>query len=338
MTVVGGMEDWPRTVISMQCTQKYPHLMAAKHSHRTHQNKEKPKCDRFFRAEATCHCSVALACIQELLYLFNVQVRCCDISDTIVLFHAVSSEYCRTGLLVPSGFTSVPVFAHADCWLLWHCPSAQALDVTHRASAQHTWLLGQHLESCLAAIFELLLYSVLPQSGHYQASALLCPSSDIFSLSSVCSDVLGNMKREWGLVLQLEARASSQHVLKTHCPHSNWQSYREVMTYAEVEGYQLTEPLKLFLAAWNPSIQGSSLCEDSFAEMQDSIRRSNKSDSGSLANLSAVAIRACHKKVAANEKISGVTLRSEDWEGNQVRSLKPAVFRPDGCPSSSLDS
>ena len=227
---------------------------------------------------------------------------------------------------------------HADCCLLWPCVSAQALDVTHRASEQEVSLLRQHLESCLAAMFELLLYSVLPQSGHYQASALLCPSSDIFSVTNVCNDVLTSMKEEWSLVLQFEANGNSQQLLKTHCPHCSWQSYREVMTYAEVEQYQLTEPLKLFLAAWNPSIQGSSLCEDSFAEMQDSIRRSNKSDSGSLSNLSAVAIRACHKKVEANEQITGISLRSEDWEGNQVRSLKPAVFRPDGCPASSLDS
>ena len=81
-----------------------------------HTEQGEAKMRQIFLGWSNCHCSVALACIQELLYLFNVQVRCCDMFDTIVLFHAVSSECCRTGLLVTSGFTSMPCF-HAR-WLL----------------------------------------------------------------------------------------------------------------------------------------------------------------------------------------------------------------------------
>ena len=96
------------------------------------------------------------------------------------------------------------------------------------------------------------------------------------------------------------------------------------------------ESLLSFLKCYNPAIQSSSNCEDIFAQLQDSVQRSGKSDSGSITNLASVSIRGVHKKAESTESVETVTLRSEDFEGNEVRALKSSIFRPDSCAASCL--
>ena len=198
------------------------------------------------------------------------------------------------------------------------------------------WLLEQHLEACLSTLHELTQYAVLPQSAHYCSACLLCESSSRCDLSTVGQAVLHRMKAEWSLVLRLESSSTTQGVLHAHCPFVCWQPYREVQTATECAGYKLDTSLRSFLVAYNPSVQASANCEDVFAEIQDSIKRSGKSDTGSITNMTSVGIRATNKKAEATDGLETVRLKSEDFEGCHVRSLRASVFRPDSCPSSIL--
>ena len=216
--------------------------------------------------------------------------------------------------------------------------TAKALDISHRHAPNSVWLLQQHLEACLCTLFELIQYALLPQSAHYSSAALLCPASSRVDLSSVRQRVFAHMRAEWELILQCEGHASSQAILHQHCPYVKWQAFREIQTEAEWSSYTLSAELTELLRAWHPTIQSSSNVEDLFNEIQDCVKRAGKADVGSICNMAAVSIRGCHRKVEATEGATGVTLRSEDFEGNDIRSLKSNIFRPDACPASSVAS
>ena len=155
---------------------------------------------------------------------------------------------------------------------------------------------------------------------------------------SISKSLFQSMKAEWQLVLHCESTASAQSVLHQHCPHVRWQPYREVMTMVESAKSASDESLLSFLKCYNPPVQSSANCEDISAQLQDSVQRSGKSDAGSITNLASVAIRGVHKKAESTEEVQTVVLRSEDFEGNQVRALKSSIFRPESCAARSLVS
>ena len=184
-------------------------------------------------------------------------------------------------------------------------------------------------------MFELLQYGLLPQSAHYRAACLLCTTSSRCDVASVQNQVMRALSEDWQLVLKLENAPSTQTVILHHCPFLCWQPFRETMSMCELHKFTLCPELRLFLAAYHPPMQSSSNIEDIFSELQDAVRRSNKSDNGSLPNMCAVAIRAVQKKVeSSSEEVQGSKLRTEDWEGNAVRALKSSIFQPQSCPSS----
>ena len=195
----------------------------------------------------------------------------------------------------------------------------------------------QHVDAALSAAYELLQYGLLLQSSHFQASALLCKSSSRFDVEKTTEAILRKMQQEWLMVLRMEASSSTSELLNKHCSYTRWQVYRETMTFAEKENFSRSSKLVDFLAAWHPALQGSCNVEDVFSDLQDAIQRSGKSDTGSLSNLAAVAIRSCDRK-CSTANIGTTTLVSEDYEGTSVRSLKTSVFRPESCSSSILAS
>ena len=219
--------------------------------------------------------------------------------------------------------------------MLLLCSLAEALEIEHRVADSTYSLISQHLDAALTAVYELLQYSLLLQSSHFQGSALLATSSDRFNVEQVQHDILKRMQHEWQMVLRFEAATGSSAIIAKHCAYTAWQVYRETMTFAECEGFALTEKFKDYLRAWHPSIQGSCNVEDVFADLQDSIQRSGKADSGSMSNLTAVSIRSVGRK-CEQAGIESPHLRSADYEGTCVRSLKSSVFRPDSCPGSDL--
>ena len=193
----------------------------------------------------------------------------------------------------------------------------------------------QHLEAALTAVFELEQYAILLQSSHYQAAALLTNSSTRLNIEQVQADVLKKMQQEWSMVLAMESSGGTSEILAKHCAYTHWQVYRETMTFLESEGFSLNDRLRDFLLAYFPKIQGSCNVEDLFADLQDSIQRSGKSDSGSLSNLAAVSIRSCNRK-CQTAGVGTTQLVSADFEGTCVRSLKSSVFRPETCAGSTL--
>ena len=189
------------------------------------------------------------------------------------------------------------------------------------------------MDASLAAVYELLQYALLLQSSHYQAAALLATSCTKVNLEQLQEEIMNKMKREWQMVLRMEASSGTNTLLSKHCSYTRWQVYRETMTFAEMDNFELTERLQRFLSAWHPTVQGSCIVEDVFADLQDAIQRSGKSDTGSLSNLTAVSIRSVARKCEASS-ISTTELESADYEGTSVRSLKTSVFRPESCASS----
>ena len=206
--------------------------------------------------------------------------------------------------------------------------------MSHRLPDSLYDLVLQHVDAALTACYELMQYGLLLQSSHFQASALLTTGSSRMNLDKVKEDILKKMQQEWMMVLRMESAASTNELLARHCGYTVWQVYRETMTVAELENFTLSSKLTDFLAAWHPAVQGSCNVEDVFADLQDAIQRSGKSDTGSLSNLAAVAIRSCSRKCSAAE-LPTTSLLSADYEGTSVRSLKTSVFRPESCSSSS---
>ena len=194
-------------------------------------------------------------------------------------------------------------------------------------------LMLQHLDAALTAVFELIQYSILLQSSHYQAASLLAASSARMNVEQIHMDVLKRMQQEWRMVLLMESSAGTSEILRKHCSYTLWQAYRETMTFAESENFSLNDRLREFLLAYFPKLQGSCNVEDVFADLQDSIQRSGKSDAGSLSNMAAVSIRSCSRK-CESAGVATTQLVSADYEGTCVRNLKSSVFRPETCAGS----
>ena len=100
------------------------------------------------------------------------------------------------------------------------------------------------------------------------------PSSNRLDTTAVQTAVLNAMKEEWQMMLNMERRASSASGVKHRTSYTTRQVYRDVMTYAEMENWQLSDSLRNFLEA--------STVEDVFAQMEDAVKRSAKADPGSI--------------------------------------------------------
>ena len=209
---------------------------------------------------------------------------------------------------------------------------SQVLEVGFAQPESTATLLEEHMNACLSTLHELLQYSLLLQTSHYAAAALLSCESTRADTVRTQAAVMERLQQEWEYVLKLEKTSGTNSLIATQCPHTTWQPYREVMTMTESQGFRLTEQLKLFLASYFPPVQSSSNIEDVFNEVQDSVKRSGKADNGSLSNMCAVAIRSVLRKIQGSSALKGSNLQSEDWEGNSVRAIKANVFQPQSCP------
>ena len=130
--------------------------------------------------------------------------------------------------------------------------------------------------------------------------------------------------------------AASANLLSTWCPFTKHQMYREIHGALEASSYKVTNLVKDLLRAWFPVISSSSLVEDVFANMADTIKRSSKRETASLAGLQAAAVRATMQKCRSGDeadRVQGVELTSIDHEGLEVRGLRSGIWRPDSAPS-----
>ena len=200
------------------------------------------------------------------------------------------------------------------------------------------FLLEQHWEATLASLFEMLQYQSPLLCAPNAFACLACTKSERYDLHDVQTKVLKALKTEWEMLLCLEQDAEGSVLLHRLCPQTTWQSYRELMVTFERESWQLTPWSVDMVLAWFPQVNCSSNIEDSFNTMQDACNRGGKSGVSSMANLQALHIRSVTQKMTGKSfQPASVELTTEDWEGPEVRGLKPKMFQPSTFQGSSSE-
>ena len=212
----------------------------------------------------------------------------------------------------------------------------QAFVIDLQRHSEDYGLLSVFLDTVLASVYELLQYASLLQSCPHCAGGLLYEDG-VNVEKQWNKDILKRMKEEWSLVLQMESCTASAGALATLCPQTKHQVYREVQGALESSNYEVTPPVKDILRAWFPQASSSSLVEDVFSSMQDSIKRSSKRETACLPGLQAVAVRSTMQRCPPEPetvKLKAVQLESADYEGNEVRNLRANIWKPESSPNS----
>ena len=208
--------------------------------------------------------------------------------------------------------------------------------IEYQRDSETYGLLEDYLDCVFACTYEMMQYASLLQCAPHCAGGLLHGENESVREDAM-KQILQQMRDEWRVVLAMGSSASSAGTLNTFCPHTKHQVYRELHGALESSGYKVTRPVTDLLHAWFPMACSSSLVEDVFASMADSIKRGSKRETASLAGLQAVAVRAtvqrCNRE-DDREKLTAVHLESADHEGNEVRGLRSNIWRPESAPSS----
>ena len=181
----------------------------------------------------------------------------------------------------------------------------------------------------LSCLFEMIQYKSPLCCLPYSAGALVAPTSDRYNLEAVRNKVMEDIKQEWEMALSMEMDQEASCLLHRLCPQVLWQSYRELACTVEQENFRCSDRLQALIMAWLPLINSSANVEDCFSAMADAVARSGKTDVGSMCNLQSVHIRACCQRMADGENQGrAVHLSSHDFEGNEIRGLRPRLFLP----------
>ena len=194
-----------------------------------------------------------------------------------------------------------------------------------------TSLCLDFFDATLACVYELLQYSSHLQASPHVAECLLTETK-YYVDQGLIKSVLGRMREEWELVIEMEGSTSTACLLSMYCPYTKHQLYREVHGALECSNWEMSDFTSKILRAWFPVISSSSLVEDVFANMADTVKRSTKRETASLAGLQAAAVRATSSRCRQDEdttKVKGVKLQPEDHEGVEVRGLRAGIWRPE---------
>ena len=138
--------------------------------------------------------------------------------------------------------------------------------------------------------------------------------------------VLRQLKLTWQVILDMESDAELQENLRALCPHTQFQAVRELLTAAEQHNFG-SIPVEL-LEAWFPSWSWSANIEQLFQHVEDSVSRTAKQDQATLPGTLSVAVRCMLRRLAVESEIQPVQLEEDDWEGAEVRHLKPKIWSP----------
>ena len=211
----------------------------------------------------------------------------------------------------------------------------QEFHIVQRQASVKEFLLAEHLTSMLSGMFELLQYRSPLTCAPYIAGGLLNPRWDRFDERKTKDEMMQQCQLEWEMVLAMESQEETASLLAKLTPQCGWQAYREVLCIMEEASWTSTERVQGMLTAWMPMVNSSANVEDAFSSMADAVSRSTKTNAASLANLQAVHVRACRNNMCG-EPHQGrcIDLDAADWEGPEVRGLKPKLFSPSsyiGC-------
>ncbi|CAE7691295.1 unnamed protein product, partial [Symbiodinium necroappetens] len=204
------------------------------------------------------------------------------------------------------------------------------LQVTSRRCAPKEDLLLDHLEAVLSTAFELQMYGLYLQSAPAKVAGLLASEDSVPNAKNEKQKLCRELREEWELVLHLEAATDTAVLKKQRCSYTEQQIYRELMTQLEVHSFQSCPAVEDLIRSWYPPLAFSANCETCFNCLEDDVKRGQKSQGLSLTGLQALAIRSVqHRVLSAENSASKVSLTDEDWEGNEIRGLKPEDFRLD---------
>ena len=206
------------------------------------------------------------------------------------------------------------------CW--------QDLRVSWRRSWSSQEVLNDACSMLWACIFELREYSL-----HHVLAPAKFSALPVTQCVETKQRILEELKNEWRMVLEMEKDTQSAELLHTHCRYVLNQSFRELMGILEKHAYKWTQQVEETIMAWYPRLQSSANLESLFSDMESAIRRSGRSDAGSLSNLMAVAIRGLGHRMQ-NDSACGVpvVLANEDFQGPEVQALKPKIWTPASAP------
>ena len=184
---------------------------------------------------------------------------------------------------------------------------------------------------------ELVHYALYLKSFPNRAAALLAVDGQDESMKKIEADILLDMCREWHFVTRMEEDSELNKSLKKLCPYTRFASYRELMYGLQASGFRMNEDVRSLISAWYPRMAFSCNIETMFNHMEDCIKRATKTNKASMANMQALSIRAFSNRICKNEHAARtVSLLPEDFEGKEVRCIKPKVWRPDNFSGSFL--
>ena len=206
---------------------------------------------------------------------------------------------------------------------------AEEFQILQRQLSVKEFLLCEHLGGMLSCIQELLQYRSPLTCAPYICGGLLNPHWERMNQQKTTEHILSEAQREWEMIICMESQEDSSNLLQKMTPQCRWQSYRETLTCLEMADWQVTDRVRGILQAYLPKINGSANVEDSFNSMEDCVRRSGKSDSGSLPNMQAVHMRATKKNMCGQRNQGqSIELHAGDFEGAEVRGIRPKLFSP----------
>ena len=209
--------------------------------------------------------------------------------------------------------------------------------MTLRRTPATEQMIEDHLLCTLACVEEMVLYGLYLQSCPSKGAALLVETLEGSREQQVQQRIQVEMREEWTMIVLMENNAQHKDLLHKACPFLGYYHVREIYEALAQDGWKLGERSRGVLAAWYPKFGFSSNVEDIFSNIEDSCRRGSKNNTANCSNLQCISIRALNRTVCKNDrKEDGPTpvhLSSEDFEGSEVRSLKPKLWKPDSFVS-----
>ena len=205
----------------------------------------------------------------------------------------------------------------------------QVLQITFRQSTNNEKVLMEAFGMMLACAFELQEYSL-----HHKVAPCKFASMLVATDSGYIARIMQELQHEWNTILSMEKSKEGSEILHKQCKFVLAQSYRELMTAAEQSNFALTDALKAHISSWYPTMGSSANLESVFGDMESAVKRSGRSDTGSISGLMCVGIRGLSHRMD-NDPEAGKPLKLEegDFDSKEIPALKSKIWAPNSAPN-----
>ena len=168
-------------------------------------------------------------------------------------------------------------------------------------------------------------YGLYLKSAPASAAALIVPNAP----ASLVSQILKGLEHERRTVQMMEKTEHGRQCVNQHCRYILYQQYRELMGVLAKHSWKMHEEVFSVLKSWFQPMASSSNIEQIFGELSWAIKKSGKSDLGSMPNMMAVAIRSLARRLCEGpECATPIQLESCDFEGREAQALKAKLWSP----------